>query len=144
MNRLRRRRPRFQQTFWTPAEDAGKLTKTIISAGGLASGRIEIRQVVFEPENLIALLAQHSLGPESVRELAIVADGQEEVGLLLRAAFSDWLDFVFTPDPKPFVIYADHDQYTTLFSHTRSNLNSVVQPLEGDGFKTVEGYKRSL
>ena len=27
---------------------------------------------------------------------------------------------------KPVVIYADHDCYTTFFSHTRSNLNLVV------------------
>ena len=63
--------------------------------------------------------------------------------MLLRTTFSDWIEFVFQPLPKPFVIYADHAEYTTFFANTKGNLNQVVLPLEAAGFETVE-YKRVL
>ena len=53
----------------------------------------------------------------------------------------DWIDFVLIPTPKQFAIYADHDEYTTFFAHTRSNLNCVVRPLVEQGFKQVD-YQR--
>ena len=75
--------------------------------------------------------------------VSFTATGQEEVRLLLHAIFSDWVDFIFVPEPKSFAIYADHDEYTTFFAHTRSNLNRVVNALS-DGFKTVPEYERRL
>jgi len=32
---------------------------------------------------------------------------------LLMAASSDPVDFLFAPEKKPFMLYADHDQFTT-------------------------------
>jgi hypothetical protein len=63
---------------------------------------------------------------------------------LLHTAFSDWFDFLFVPTPKPFVIYADHDEYTTFYANTRSNLNRVVQALSAKGFEEIAEYKRQL
>jgi hypothetical protein len=48
------------------------------------------------------------------------------------------------PAPKPFVIYADHDEYTTFFANTKSNLNRVAQPLTAGGFVSVPDYERQL
>jgi hypothetical protein len=143
MKRLLRAHPKFQQTFWTPGQHAGKLAKMIVSAGGLEAAQLGIRRVVFEPRNIKTLLEQHSLRPANVNRLAIEADGPEEVEALLRASFSDSVDFLFIPQPKPFVVYADHDEYTTFFSHTRANLNLVVHAVSREGFKTIEGYTRT-
>ena len=90
-----------------------------------------------------ALLASQSLPPSLQRESSINVVGQQQVGALLEAALGDWVDFWFVPTPKPFVIYADHDEYTTFFANSKSNLNGVVEPLVKQGFKTVE-YERSL
>ncbi|HUA66595.1 MAG TPA: hypothetical protein VME24_12155, partial [Alphaproteobacteria bacterium] len=62
----------------------------------------------------------------------------------LVATFSDWVDFFFVPAPKPFVIYADHDEYATFFANTKSKLNSVVEPLLKSGFKQVLNYQRQF
>ena len=46
------------------------------------------------------------------------------------------------PTPKPFVIYADHDEFTTFYANTRSNLNRVSDTLLTQGFEEVSGYQR--
>lgn len=46
------------------------------------------------------------------------------------------------PAPKPFVIYADHDEYATFYANTRSNLNRVTDALLTQGFEEVSGYQK--
>ena len=57
---------------------------------------------------------------------------------------SDWVDFVFIPEPKPFVIYADHDEYITFYANTKSNLNRVADALLAQGFKSVQNFERNF
>jgi hypothetical protein len=47
------------------------------------------------------------------RESSILAQTRDEVEALLVAAFMDGPDFIFIPCPKPFVFYADHDDWVT-------------------------------
>jgi hypothetical protein len=54
------------------------------------------------------------------------------------------VDFLFIPTPKPFVIFADHDEYTTFYANTRSNLNRVAEPLSTLRVEEVLGYQRRL
>jgi hypothetical protein len=74
----------------------------------------------------------------------VTAVGAQEMQELLHTAFTDWFDFLFVPTPKPFVIYADHDEYTTFYANTRSNLNRVVEALVAQGFEEVAEYRRPL
>jgi hypothetical protein len=74
--------------------------------------------------------------PRDVRGISLTAAGQQEIETLLHAAFSDSIDFIFVPEPRPFAIYADHDEFTTFFAHTRSNLNHVVT------LSSIRGSKR--
>ena len=99
--------------------------------------------MVFEPKHVQSFLASQRLPPSLQRESSIEVVGQQQVGALLEAALGDWVDFWFVPTPKPFVIYADHDEYTTFFANSKSNLNGIVGPLVKQGFETVE-YERSL
>lgn len=103
-----------------------------------------IDQTVFEPKHLVALLAKHSLPPEHGRDWSVIAETRAEVSELLEAALGDWMDFVFVPTPKPFVIYADHDEYTTFYANTKSGLNVVVEPLLAAKFKQVSDFEREL
>jgi hypothetical protein len=90
------------------------------------------------------LLTRYSLPPRYGKGVSVTAVGPQEVQELLYTAFTDWFDFVFVPTPKPFVIYADHDEYTTFFANVRSNLNRVVGALVVQGFEQVAEYKRQL
>ena len=144
LKRLRRTPWRFQQTFSTPLRNLEPFVATIISAREeLQGGTVTVDSVVFTPENLNTLLTSRSLSGSLQRDSSIEAAGHQEVGELLQAALGDWVDFWFVPTPKPFVIYADHDEYTTFFTNSKSNLNGVVEPLRKRGFETVD-YKRSF
>jgi hypothetical protein len=112
----------------------------------MKSGCLTIEQAVFEPTHLINLLASYSMSmpPRYGCGFSLTATGQQELEMLLLAVFSDWVDFIFVPEPKSFGIYADHDEFTTFFAHTRSNLNRVVKPLAEGGFKMIPDYERRL
>jgi hypothetical protein len=144
LKRLRKVPWRFQQTFATPLRSLQPFVATILAAREqILGGTVTIDAVVFEPRNLNTLLASRSLPPCLASESSIEAAGFPEVEALLEAALSDSVDFWFVPRPKPFVIYADHDEYTTFFANSKSNLNGVVEPLLKHGFETVD-YERVL
>ena len=142
LNRLRKVPWRFQQTFLTPLQNLETFVATIISSREeIQGGTVTVDSVVFEPRNLNALLTNQSLPLSLQRESSIEAAGHLEVGALLLAALSDSVDFWFIPTPKPFVIYTDHDEYTTFFANSKSNLNGVVEHLLNQGFEKVD-YER--
>jgi len=135
---------RFQQTFLTPLQNLPPFVATIVSGREqIRSATVTIDSVVFEPKKLYELLASNSLPPSLQRESSVEVMGQQQVGALLEAALGDWVDFWFVPTPKPFVIYADHDEYTTFFASSKSKLNGVIEPLLKQGFKAVD-YERNL
>ena len=133
----------FQKTFGTPLQNLEAYVSTMLSRQPrLEQGCVTVAQIVFDPKHLVALLSAHGLSTEVVRESSIVATGMEETHRLLIASFSDWVDFWFVPQPKSFAIYADHDEYTTFYASTKSNLARVVTPLLENGFKEVSGFER--
>jgi hypothetical protein len=145
LKRFRRTAWRFQQTFQTPVQDLPLFVAAILSVhDSILAGCVTIDQVVFEPKHLNAVLARHSLPIQPRHDWSLAASGREEVAELLDAALSDWLDFIFVPTPKPFVIYADHDEYTTFYANRKSNLNPVVEALSTRGFKRAQGYERDF
>jgi hypothetical protein len=144
LKRLRSVPWRFQQTFLTPIQNLQPFVSTIVCAREKFQGAtLTIDSIVFEPENLNALLTSRSLPPSLQREASIEVAGHQEVEALLQAGLSDSVDFWFIPTPKPFVIYADHDEYTTFFANSKSNLNGVMEPLLTQGFEKVD-YERNL
>jgi hypothetical protein len=145
LKKFRRTAWKCQQTFLTPMNDLRSFVAAIVCANEQTkSGSVTIEQAVFEPTNLLNLLASHSMPPRYPRGISLTAAGQQEIEILLHAIFSDWIDFIFVPEPRSFAIYADHDEYTTFFAQTRSNLNQVVTTLVDKGFKTVSDYDRRL
>lgn len=133
---------RFQATFQTPLKQLDLFVSTILSANEtIESASVTIAEVVFEPKHLNGLVNGKD-GIQLGRDVTLKAESREQVNELLLAAFSDWVDFLFIPLPKPFVIYADHDEFATFLANTKSNLNPVVQPLLKNGFKEVLNYQR--
>jgi hypothetical protein len=135
---------KFQHTFKTPLKSLHPFVAAIISAASPETVCVTIEQAVFEPKHWIDLLARHSLTPRYAKGVSVTAFGPREVEELLQAAFTDWLDFVVVPTPKPFIVYADHDEYTTFYANTRSNLNRVVTTMSVKGFEQIFGYTRHL
>jgi hypothetical protein len=135
----------FQQTFETPLENLPAFVSTIVSAGEQwRNASVTLELVVFEPQHLIALLKENSIPPRYGPGVTLTAKGQEEIEALLCAVLGDWIDFVFVPEPESFAIYADHDEFTTFYTHFRSDLNRVTEALLHKGFKPEPNYTRQL
>jgi hypothetical protein len=140
-----RTRWRFQQTFNTPLKLLPQFAASILeSLQHSGSGTIIIDSVVFPSTNLDRLLARAEIAHHVCSGTSIDAESAAELTALLIAAFGDWLDFALVPSPRPFVLYADHDEYTTFFANTRSNLNKVVTALNAKGFSSVKDYIRKV
>jgi hypothetical protein len=133
---------RFQSTFITPSQQLDSFVSAILSVNeSLESAAVIIDEIIFDSIHLDGLMD----GKEHVqinRDITLTAESREQANELLIAAFLDCTNFLFVPVPKPFVIYADHDEFATFFANTKSNLNSVVQPLLKNGFKGVLNYQR--
>ena len=143
LKRFRRTPWKFQQTFITPRQNLQPFVAAIVTAlEPLRAGSIVVDQMVFEPQDLLALVATDSK-PLLVQESTLSAEGPQDTEALLHAALKDSPDFVFVPTPKPFMIYTDHDGFTTFFAHTKSNLNRVVLPVLRQGFEIVDWYRRT-
>lgn len=125
----------FQCTFRTPLTSLEPFVSEIVSAlAPIRKGIIAIDGYVFEPKNLRKLLSAHPKSMNLTHGWSIVSIATHSIKELLLATFQDWIDFAFIPIPQPFIIYADHDEYTTFYAMTKSNLNRVVQPLLAHGF----------
>lgn len=144
LKQIRKTPWKFQRTFKTPLNNLRSFVAAILSAASPETACVTIAQAVFEPKHWIDLLTRYSLSPRYGKGTSVTAVGLQEVEELLHAAFTDWFDFIFVPTPKPFVIYADHDEYTTFYANTRSHLNGVVEALVAQGFEQIVEYKREL
>lgn len=145
LERFRNKPWEFQQTFETPLKNLPAFVARVVSAGGpLRAGALVIDLVVFEPRSLIDMLTTYSIPPKCERGFSVRAEGRQEVEELLRVVLNDWVDFLFIPEPQTFAIYADHDEFATIYAHTRSDLARVARPLSDDGFKVESDYVRNF
>ena len=132
----------FQQTFKTPLKDLNRFVSTFLAPFSLERGALSTDEVVFEPKDLLHLLATNSLSVEDYHHLTIQATGQRDIAELLQAALGDWVDFVFVPSPEVIAIYADHDEYATFYAQDDATLRGVASRLETAGFEAVPSYTR--
>ena len=140
---------RQQITFKTPLNDRPRFVKTFLSSFALVRGSATIELVVFEPKNLLELLALHSLSHKSIASkffmhLTIEATGQEEIRSLLEAALGDWVDLTFVANPPAFAVFADHNEYITFFSDDNADLSDLTSALVNGGFAPVLDFTREF
>ncbi|HZD77030.1 MAG TPA: hypothetical protein VE218_08500 [Acidobacteriaceae bacterium] len=133
---------KYEQTFKTPLKELPRFVATILSPFPATEARVTIDQIVFEPKNLLELLATSGIDTHDLRSTSITATGHEDVPVLLEASFADWVDFLFVPSPDRFVLYADHDEWTTVFAANEVDLASMKSALHGGGFEMITGYTR--
>lgn len=145
IKKFRRTPWRFQQTIEMPQGLTGRegFASSIATAHGhIEKATVIIDEIVFDTERMTALCPTCSLLPLT-RESSLSV-GHDEVEILLAAAFIDGPDFIFIPTPKPFVVYADHDDWITFYANTKSHLNHIIDPLASRGYKLVENWQRKL
>jgi hypothetical protein len=131
-----------QQTFKTPLKDLNRFISIFLAPFSFGEGALRTDEVVFEPQNLLSLLAKNSLSVEDQYHFTIRAAGQPAIADLLEATLADWIDFVFVPSPEALAIYADHDEFTTFYAPDEMTLKNVTSKLAMSGFEPVPNYTR--
>jgi len=63
--------------------------------------------------------------------------GRDELRGLLKAAFSDWVDFGLFLSPARFALAADHDEWTRIFAARKSYLGKAAARLAECGVEVI-------
>jgi hypothetical protein len=142
IKRFRGKPWKAQRTFETPLKDLHRFVQTLLSPIELEGAVLETDQIVFEPKNLLSLANRHSIPIQNQWEFALRADGKDSVTELLEAVLGDWVDFTFVPSPADFAIYADHDEYVTIYAPGTTEVDAIASVLISAGFKYVNDYER--
>lgn len=132
----------FQQSFVTPLNDLKRFVSTILKPYSLEKAVLTTDEVVFEPQDVMRLLAAHSIRLENCYRFTMQAEGQAGITELLETVLSNWIDFLFVPTPQSFAIYADHDEYITFYLPTTALLTEFAERLKEAGFEAVPNYVR--
>jgi len=131
----------YQKTLVTPRKDMASFLSTLLAAFPVDHGVASTDQFVFDPDNFLELLKARRLPIENYWTFCAEASNTEDVAVLLDAMLNDWIDFVFVPSPPSFAIYADHDEYLTIYVPASSGLDQLVTRLDLVGFG-FEDYVR--
>ena len=131
-----------QKTLETPRKNMASFLSAFLATFPVDRGVASTDQVVFEPDSFLALLKARSLAIENYWTFCAEASDREDVAVLLETMLSDWIDFVFVPSPTSFAIYADHDEFLTLYVPSSSALDHLIDQLTLAGFEFEDWYIR--
>jgi hypothetical protein len=132
----------YERTLVTPRMNIAVFLSALLEVFPIEQGEVATDEVVFEPDNVLKFLADRELRLDDYWSLSALATGVEDVQTLLAAMLSDWIDFAFVPSPPIFAMYADHDEYLTIYVPSESGLRDFVHHLEAKGFRFVDDYVR--
>ncbi len=133
-----------QATFLTPLKDLPRFISLVTPfLGELQSARFRIDLVVFDPQNLTQLTPDVELCQGTFHGDTIEVEGADNCLHVLQLALSDWVDFLFTPDPATMQIYADHDEYITFFTDDKQTLKRIVKELSAAGYQNF-AFRRTI
>jgi hypothetical protein len=132
----------FQATLVTPRNAMNRFLAVVLGTFPVLEGSIATDQVVFEPDHVIELLNPRGILLENLWEFRLNATGAEDVTALLDATLNDWIDFTFVPTPASFAIYADHDEYLTLYCPDEASIETLRLRIEDAEFEFVKDYTR--
>jgi hypothetical protein len=132
----------FQQTFGTPLKDLSRFVRSLLAPFEISKAAVWVETIVFTPNDLIDYLNAFGFSSDEgkLNRSIIQAENASEAATLLECVLSQWIDFAFIPSPKNFVIYADHDEFTTIFTLSKELLNSIRSDMNLQGFKEIENW----
>jgi hypothetical protein len=132
----------FQVTYHTPLTDLPRFLSTILARFQISEGVVWIELIVFEPRELIWYLRGRGFVCDQgqLNRAVIQAESESEVAELLECVLGQWTDFAFIPLHGDFALYADHDEYVTIFAASAESLSLLRQDMEHEGFKTVTDW----
>jgi hypothetical protein len=137
-------REMVQATFVVTPNQYAAFAAAIAGGGDPPSAStLVVRENVFQPRRTRPLLAKGS--PETLfpTDTTIAVDGPHAEALL-AAALADGIEFWFSPAAGTFLVYADRDDYATVFAMREAAVARVAERLRAAGFTEVPSYRRKL
>lgn len=128
----------FQKTLVTPRDRMESFLSILTEFFPIEGGYLCTDQVVFEPDNTLELLNGRGVFLKGFWRFSLEAGGAEDVRLMLAAVLADWVDFLFISRPASFAIYADHDEYLTVYAATETEITRAAARLESAGYNFVD------
>ena len=149
--RLREAPFRFQRTYATSLatsadatnrENLPQFVQTLLAPFDIKNCEVRIELFVSEPTNLMWYLKGLGIATDEgqLNRASLFAENKAEAHTLLECVLGQWADFAFFADTQNFAIYADHDEYTTIFAANQGVLNSIRSAMREQGFKEIEGW----
>lgn len=140
-----RQRHGYKQRTWTHSTTCvtplKKLTwfvdQILEAVGPLEEVGVMVR-VVLSTNHLDKLRAQHDISEPVGRSPFHLTHKADDTRALLIAAFADPVDFSLFSVPKRLVLFADHDEYTSIFGMSTSTVSRIVAPLKIGGVAFIE------
>lgn len=132
----------FQQTYVTPLPELSRFVHTLLRRFEIDGAIVRVETIVFTPDDLIQYLNSVGVRTDSgLLDGAIIeAETALEASKILEGVLGDWIDFAFITSPEKFAIYADHDEYTTVFTASSELLDALREDMESEGFKAVDNW----
>lgn len=130
----------FQQTYRTPLKNLNEFVHSILAPFDFLEAELRIETWVFTPENFLKHLEEFGIAADSgeLSGATIISENRSEGEALLKHALTDWMDFAFLPIKSDFAIYADHDEYTTIFTRTQELTTQLSEAMMRRGFEAKE------
>ena len=107
----------FQQTFKTPLKELHRFVSIFLTPFSFAEGVVSTGEVVFEPKNILHLLANNSLSVEDQYHFMIRAVGQQAIVDLLEATLAY---FRLHGSPRRYYSAYSNDYLNTLAAQLKS------------------------
>lgn len=141
--RLREAPFSLQQTYVTPLEELPHFVKTLVQPFVMEQASACVELFVFEPTQLIWYLRGFGIRTDEaeLNRETLHAENRIEALDLLECMLAQWVDFAFFPSSKDFVIYADHDEYTTTFTNDANALASIHEGICSLEVRAVENWQ---
>jgi hypothetical protein len=133
----------LQQTYVTPLKELPRFVETLVQPFALEKASACIELFVFEPTQLIWYLRGFGIRTDEgeLNRATLQAENRTEALDLLECMLAQWADFAFIPSPEGFAVYADHDEYTTVFTEDAEALASIHEAMCSLGFKAVDNWR---
>ena len=135
----------FQCTFKSPLKDLERFVGVFDSVfTEISSGQAYISSIVFEPKKTNSMLSHHGLLERLKPGCTVEAISNQECSTLLETLLSDWVDFLYIPSPRKYVVFADHDEFCTFYCAKKGGVSKIAAALKDKGYGEVSEFKREL
>jgi hypothetical protein len=132
----------YEKTLVTPRKDLVAYLSALLELFPTVQGDVSTDEIVFEPDNLLKFLTARGISLDDYWSFCGSVSGAGDVQEMLAALLNDWIDFAFVPSSESFAIYADHDEFLTIYFSNEADLDRCFVHLRQRGFGFVEGYTR--